>query len=306
MYIRSYDGWEQERLPFSYRNPGLADALEKVTQLSLQIVNKLADLVFFSRHPELKGKAFQDNRTFAGEWSKIKNQLLKPAAGNSSGFIIDLTLPKSDPQPDFSKTEDELGVWEWAIISGKLSFKCGTEETVAPRGKPGSYVSSVSLKFDKPQFTIFIAKHLRDNAFNQAKSRAERYAWHKTLLPIQEHAYVHLKLFRRAAQDLENVLRGLFSQLLTLPTVQRPLAVSKQRLDSYLNSLGEFLTAIVQLELWEKTCGWEKEDYPELTRKINRAGAVFIAAGLKVKCAPRPDLPDVPVPPAAIRPRSDE
>ena len=168
--------------------------------------------------------------------------------------------------------------------------------------KPGSYVSMVSLAFDRPRLMVFIAKHLRDNAVDQTKSREDRYAWRQTLVLVQQHAYVHLQLFRRAANALQTTLRQLFDRLLPLPTARNPLAVSQQQLDAYLNNLGEFITAIVQLELWQKTCDWEKTDYPELSRKISRAGAVFMTQGLKVNCAPRPDLPEIPVPPVPIRP----
>jgi hypothetical protein len=63
----------------------------------------------------------------------------------------------------------------------------------------------------------------------------------------------------------------------------------------------KFLNAIVVLEFWEKTCDWEKKDYPELSNKINRVGAVSIPAGLKVDCGPKPDLPDTPLPPVPIK-----
>ena len=302
MYIRSYEGWEEGGSRYSYRDPGLADRSEDETQISSEIVNNLTDLVFFARHPGLHGRAIKGNRMLEGEWNKIKNQLLKPSsAGTSTGLVIDLTLPNADPQPDYGKTENELGVWEWAIISGKLPFMFGTDRTVMPDRTLGSYVSMISLKFDNPRLVVFIAKHLHENAFDPTKSREDRYAWQQTLLAVQKHAYVHLQLFRRAAKAMELTLQELLHRLLPLPTARSPLPVSKEELDAYLHKLGEFITGLVQLELWEKTCDWEKKDYPELSRKIFQAGAVFMTHGLKVKCAPRPDLPDLPVPPVPIR-----
>jgi hypothetical protein len=303
MYIRLYDGWMQARPRFSYRTLGLADGSEKDTQLSPQVVNNLTDLVFFARHPELQGKTIQGNQTLEREWSNIKRQFLTPSAGRSTGVVIDLTLPKTDPQPDYSKTADELTVWERARLRGNLSFKFSTDTTSAPRGKSGTYVSLASFKFDNPQFTIFIAKHLKENAFDQTKTRMERQAWYQTLLLIQEHAYVHLKLFRRAAQNMERVLRKLFDQLLPLPSAKTPLVASQPELDAYMKSLGEFLTALVHLELWEKSCGWEKQDYPKLSEEINKAGAVYIPGGLKVMCDPKPVLPNMPVPSVPIKPK---
>jgi hypothetical protein len=124
MYIRSYDCWEQERPPCSYANPGFSDESEKETQISPEIVNHLTDLMFFARHPELKGRTIKGKRTFEAEWRKIKKQLRRlSSASNSTGLIIDLTLPEANPQPDYSKTEDELGVWEWAIKGGALKYQ---------------------------------------------------------------------------------------------------------------------------------------------------------------------------------------
>jgi hypothetical protein len=267
MYIRSHDGLGRRELPLTYGTPGLSDVKE--TETSPEVANKLTNLVFFARYPELKGREVKGNRKLEWEWTKIKDQLVKPSsAGNSTGFVIDLTVPQVDPQPNYSKTEDQLGVWEWAIFRGNRPFKFSTQKTVMPNGKPGSYVSMLSVRFDKPQFAVFIAKHLWENSHDQSKSREYRHAWRQTLLPVLTHAYVHLKLFRRAAEDMENVLQELFNRLLPLPSAKKPLAVSKDRLDEYLNSLGEFLIAILKLEFWEKTCDWEKKDYPELSQKI--------------------------------------
>jgi hypothetical protein len=298
MYIRSYDSRERERLPFSYASPRFSDVSENETRLSPEVINKLTELVFFARHPDLKGKAIKGNRTFEGEWTKIERQLLKPSLlGNSNNVVIDLKLPKAYAEPDYSKTEDELGAWELATVKGNLPFKFATDMTVMRDRKPGSYVSMISLAFDKPQLSISIAKHLRDNAFDQTKAKMDRHAWRQTLALVETHAAVHLRIFRSATQALENSLRELFNRLLPLPTAKKPAGVSKQELDAYMKSLGELLVAIVRLELWQKTCDWEITDYPELSRKIQRAGAVFIPRGLKVKCGPKPDLPAIPTAP---------
>ena len=301
MYIRSYDGWQQERLPRNYFSLGFSDEPEAKTQVSSGVINQLANLVFFARHPSRKEKTIKGNRVLEAEWRRIKNQLLKPSSGNSTGWVIDLALPKSDPKPDYSRTEAELGVWEAAIISGKLPFRFATEETVMPDRKPGSYLSVMSLKFDGPRLFVCIAKHLYENAFDGAKSREERNAWRQILRLVYQHAYGHLRLFRAAAGSMENTLQELFSRLLPLPTSKKPLAVPKDQLDAYMLSLGVFITAMVQLELWEKTCDWEKTDYPVLNRKLSKIPGLFMPQELEVKCTPKPVLPDLPVPPVPIR-----
>ncbi len=303
MYIRSHDGLGRRGLRLTYIAPGLADELVKQIEISPGVVNKLTDLVFLARHPERKGRGARGNRALVAEWIKIKNRLLKPtSAGNPAGFVIDLSLPQTDPPPDFSKTVAELGVWEVASIKSKLPFKFATGGTVMPGRRAGSFVSMVSLEFDNPQFVVSIAKHLDENASDTTKPIEYRQTWRRIRAAVREHAYAHLAIFRRASEAMENTLQELFNRLLVLPSDKKPLAVSKQELDMYLHSLGKFIPAIVQLELWEKTCDWEKRDYPKLSQNIRSAGA-FLPLDLEVNCGPKPDLPDLPVPPVPIRPK---
>jgi len=313
MYIRSYDGWEQGRPPFSYRTPGLADGAEKETQISREIVNNLTDLVFFARHPKLMGTEIKGNRSLELEYHKIHNQLLNPSStGLPTGFEIKLTGP-TNPQPDYSKTEWELGlpfskpgtkisVWELAIFNTGPFFKFSTQATVMSDGKPGSYVSSLSVKFDNASCTVHIAKHFYENSKDTTTSAQVRNGWSNVIRLIQTHAYGHLDLYRRAAKNMGKVLEEMFSRLLPLPTAKRPLAVSQNELDVYMFKLGEFLTAIVNLEFWQKNCDWEKEDYPRLGKKINDVGVVGISpAGLAVVCSSKPHLPNIPLPPVPIK-----
>jgi len=165
-------------------------------------------------------------------------------------------------------------------------------------GRLGSYVSMLSVTFDAPRFTVLIANHLLENARDKTKSREHRANWLQTLQLIRAHAYVHLQIYRRAARTMERVLREVLNRTVLIPTAKKPLAVSKKQLDEYLHGVGDFLNAIVLREFWEKTCDWEKQDYPELSRNINRAGAVFMPEGLKVNCGPKPSVPNIPLPPS--------
>jgi hypothetical protein len=301
MYIRSFDGLGRREPLVTYDAPGLSDGSGKEIELASELIDQLTGLVFFARHPELKERKVKTGAQKL-EWNKIRSQLIKPSSASSpSGFVIDLTTPQTDPKPDYSKTEEQLGVWERAKFSFDLRFELGAEKTILAGNKPGSYVSSLTVKFDRPQFTVFIANHLWANSRDMSMAGADRNNWNRTRLLIQEHAYIHLKIFRRATGNLEKALRELFNRLLPLPTAKKPLPVSKEQLDDYLNRLGEFLTAIIIRECWEKTCDWEKKDYPELSRKINRVGAVFMPDGLKVDCGSTPSLPEIPLPPVPIK-----
>jgi hypothetical protein len=302
MYIRSHDGLRPKELSLAYEALGLSGETGKVNQLSPEVVYKLTDLVFFARYPELKGKEIRGNAGLVAEYNNIKKRLAKPSSsGNSTGFVIDLTLPQVNPRPDYSKTENELGVWEWAIFHGNLSFRFSTEKTDMPNGKPGSFVSMLSVGFDNPRFSVLLAKHLRESSLDRSQSREGRNAWRQTLILIQEHAYVHLKLYRSAAENMQKVLQELLNRLLPLPNAKKPLEVSKEKLDEYLKRLGEFLNAMVTLEFWERTCNWETEDYPKLSRNINRAGAVYLPRGLEVNCGKRPRSPEILLPPVPIK-----
>jgi hypothetical protein len=304
MYIRSHDGLEIKELPVSYGTPGLSDGLEKETGISPELVYKLADLVFFSRYPNLLGTRIKGNRSLELEYNKIYKQLLNPSSSAlPTSFEINLNVPQDNPQPDYSKTVADLGVWEAAIFNSKL-FRFSTEKTVMSDGKPGSYVSWLSVKFDNPKFTVFIAKHLWEKSHDSTMETRDRNPWGQILLLVRNHAYVHLDIYRRAAKNMEKVLQELFSRLLPLPTAKKPLAVAKDQLDEYLIRLGEFITAIINLEFWEKTCAWEKKDYPELSKKIQSVQGVdpvITRLELKVKCGSKPKLPNIPLPPISIK-----
>ena len=258
MYIRSHDGLENKELPLTYSSLGLSDGLETWTGISTALIYKLADLVFFARYPKLVGTKIIGNRNLELEYKKIYKQLLNPSSVSlPTGFEIKLTVP-SDPQPDYSKTADELGVWESAIFGSGPYFKFATDKIIMPNGRSGSFVDSLSVIFNNPKFVVFIAKHLKENSHDPGMETRDRNAWGQILHLVRKHAYVHLDIYRHTAENLEKVFKTLFGKLLLLPTVEKPLAVSKDKLDEYLIRLGEFLTSIIDLEFWEKTCVFGK------------------------------------------------
>ena len=254
--------------------------------------------MLFARHPELRGRSIKrGEHGLRREWNKIRKGLLRPSpAGKATAFDIDLGLPEGIPTPDFSQTEDQLGAWEKARFEGRLRFKVSTAETAVKGGKPGSYVSLLGISFDNPRFQVSIARHLRDNAKDATKQTRERNQWGRILFLIRTHAFSHLDIFRNAARNLEAVFKELFKQF-PVPTAKKPWAIPKEDLDTYLNSVGKFLGAVVEREFWEKTCEWEKKDYPVLTKTLSSLD-VFLPQGLQVNCGPKPKSPDVPLPPA--------
>jgi hypothetical protein len=303
MYLRSIESSGHRESPRIHGVSGLADSALNAVGITPELLNQLTDLVFYARHPDLKGRGISaDERTLKLDWKAIRDRLANPSSTVApAGFVIDLTPPRTDPPADFSKTQDELEAWELAIFDSTIRFAFGSEEINMSGGRLGSHVSRLSVTFDAPRFTVLIANHLLENAQDKTKSREHRANWLQTLRLIRAHAYVHLQIYRRAARAMEKVLREILNRLVPIPTAKKPLAVSKKQLDEYLHGVGDFLNAIVVREFWEKTCDWEKQDYPELSRKINRAGAVFMPTGLKVNCGPKPSVPSIPLLPVPVK-----
>jgi hypothetical protein len=301
MYVTSSENLGHSSTSRTIGVAGLRGSVAKSAAITPELLNQLTDLVLYARNPSLKGRSIRrGERELQREWTSIRARLVSPPIGGSTGrFAVYLTPPKTNPHPDFSKTEDQLGAWESASFASTIQFAFATEETTT-RGRLGSYVSTLSVAFDNPRFTVNIAKHLRDNAQDQTRTNQDRSNWLRTCGLVLTHTYEHLKIYRRTAQTMEKVLREVMNRLLPLPTLERPLAVSKGELDDYLYGVGEFLHAVVVRECWEKTCDWEKQDYPKLTRSIRLAGAMSLITALTVNCGPKPSVPNVPLPPVPV------
>jgi hypothetical protein len=208
-------------------------------------------------------------------------------------FTVDLAMPKKNPKPDFSKTDTDIGAWEKAVFLGKFRFAFDTESTTMRDNTPGSYVSSLSIEFEKPAFSVRIARHLYENATDKTKQADWRIKWKIILRRVHKHAYVHLGRFRKAAAKMEKEIQKSIGNL---PTSAKPLGVRKADLDDYMTKLGSYLSARVELELWKTTCDWEKKDYPRLLK-----GIPGVFGTLKLNCGPRPRLPPTPGLPIPVR-----
>jgi Domain of unknown function (DUF4157) len=184
----------------------------------------------------------------------------------ANSFVIDLSLPEKNPEPDYSKTEDDIGAWEKAKTRFEFEFVFGSEITTMPDGTPGSYVSALSVRFKEPSFSVQIANHLWENAFSKSKPTEERIIWMKIHRRVYDHAFIHLKLYREAALKAKNEIQKSVD---SLPTAKTPLALNKADLDEYLIKLRDYFEALIKFKFWKKTCDWEKEDYPKLLKGIH-------------------------------------
>lgn len=212
--------------------------------------------------------------------------------GKGTGFVVDLSLPKKNPTPDYNKTEEQIGAWEKAVFHGVFSFKFSTKTAAKSSGKSGSYVSTLSVSFKNPGFSVHIARHLMENMSDWTKSRRERIVWRRIHRRVRTHAFVHLERFRAAANKMENEIH---KSIKSLPTSKKPLAVSEVDLQNYLKDLGKYRRVLVEREFWKTTCDWEKEDYPKLFKGLKVWGS------LKVNCGTKPKLPPLPLPPIKVK-----
>lgn len=63
-----------------------SEAIRQAIQGGLRDENRLTDMVFHARHPQLKGRRLRsDERSLAQEWTVIRDRLVRPALGASPG-----------------------------------------------------------------------------------------------------------------------------------------------------------------------------------------------------------------------------
>jgi hypothetical protein len=209
-------------------------------------------------------------------------------------FSVSLIPPETNPEPDHSQTEEELGAWERArfLFTPEVSFE--SEAAGSSDGRPRSFAASFSYRLLNPRFQLFIARHLWENRRDRARS--DGHVWITIYSRVYRHAIEHFTRFRSAMAEAQAAIQ---SDIRTLPRRTDPLAVSRGELETYLDSLARYMTARLRYRLWDTTCSWEREDYPRLLRGIPSVSGRLVPA-----CDPAPAVPPVPLPPAPITGRS--
>ncbi|MFT3910811.1 MAG: hypothetical protein QM737_15445 [Ferruginibacter sp.] len=267
-----------------------------------------------------KGKA----DFFAGEDTRVQRSPVAPATGvpnngevwmpSDPGFQDELiaadsttaavqpaliTLNVSMEQPAdpykviYSDKPVKHGTWEEANFSRTIILP--TYECI-DTGKQSSYVKEITFGYTDPVFEFLISKEIEDNMNDQTKTTAERILWRRLDGRLRTHAGEH---FTRYNNVITSFKKTLLSDLSKLPNRQSPVQIPKAQLDSYVSSLLTYYMQLFAYDLWDKTCGWEKEDYSKIIPDVNKGQAATLSISkLEVKCGAAPHVdqkPEMPV-----------
>lgn len=210
-------------------------------------------------------------------------------------ITLDMPVPSSIPNPDYSKDEDELNAWEQANFkfTPQISFNC---DSVVNNGVQSSFVTDVEIRLTQARFEYFIARHIQEGRSNRTNRRA-RITWTQIHRRIKTHAREHFVLYRQTVDEMEE---QFYEKLSSLPNRFNPVQVSQQELETYVESLLRYLIARLRYRLWQVTCNWERTDYPNILQGIPNV----ISGRLTPSCGPQPTVPPVPVLPTRVTPSS--
>lgn len=207
---------------------------------------------------------------------------------------VDMNLPATNPAADYTRDETQLGAWEKAnlLLNVQQSSAC---DSIVNNGIESSFVTDIGIRFTRANFEYFIAQHIYENMNDLGRDISERVTWRRIHGRIVVHAREH---FVRYRQVVETMRQDFLQRFSALPNRNNPIQISKQDLETYVNSLLQYLTARLHFELWQTTCNWEHTDYPTLLRGLS-VGGRFVPA-----CGTAPAVPQEPTLPIIITPGS--
>lgn len=216
----------------------------------------------------------------------------RPLVPPPINITLDMPVPAT-PAPDYSRDETQLGAWERAnfLISPRSSFSCGH---VISNGVESSFVTDIGIQFAQSTFEYFIARHIYENMNDRGKPVGERVTWSRIHSRVRQHAREHFTRYRQVVSAMQQTIMQRF---VALPSRNSPIRIPQRDLEAYLGALLVHLTARLHFELWQTTCNWEHEDYPNLLRGIPSVSGSFVPA-----CDPRPSVPPEPIMPVVVTP----
>ncbi|MBA4058102.1 MAG: hypothetical protein C0490_25515 [Marivirga sp.] len=217
----------------------------------------------------------------------------KAAPALPINIILDMNAPATDPAPDYSKDETQLGAWERAnfLLNVQQSFSC---DKIVNNGIESSFVTDIGIRFTRADFEYFIARHIYDNMTDRTKDVSERIIWRRIHGRILIHSREH---FARYRQVVDSMRQDFLQRFSALPNKNNPIQISQQELEAYVSSLLQYLVAKLQFELWKTTCNWEHADYPNLLKGIPNVSGRFVPA-----CGQQPVVPPAPILPIVVTP----
>jgi hypothetical protein len=213
--------------------------------------------------------------------------------GLTSTITLDLPVPATDPAPDYSKDEQQLRAWERAIFLNRVWAFAICDRAIL-NGIESSFVKEIQFTFKQSEFQYFIARHIFENKEDKTKKTAERVIWRKVDIAIMKHAAEHFNRYRQVVDAMKPELMKIFQGL---PNPTNMIQLPQQQLETYVNSLLDYLTARLGHELWKKTCEWEHQDYPTLLKDTG----IKLSAPLKPACDPEPRVPSMPTLPIIVK-----
>ena len=200
-----------------------------------------------------------------------------------------MTLPNDNPKPDYSKGSKQLGVWENADLHFNVKH-FALCDSIQKDGKDSSFVTDIGFELTDPVFIFEIASEISrgmtgDLDVNEIPgvtdptSKETQILFHQINQRIVNHSKQHFDQYRQIVIEEEKLIR---KKLAELPGKSKPKKMAKKDLESYVNSMLEFLIADLKYKLWKKSCEHEKHDYPTLLKGLN------VFAMFMVKCPPQP------------------
>lgn len=210
----------------------------------------------------------------------------------SPQVVVDMTPPRR-PSPDHSTSKNRLGAWEHANLGTSPQLRLETEEATDPQGRTISYVTSVAFDLN-PTYEYRIAEELWTNSQRRASTGSPQamaaIKWRQVYDIVREHADEH---FARYAAVLRTMEGRIETALRQLPSGIDPVAVSEAVLQSYVEELVRHYNGRINYLAWERTCDWERTDYPRVERRVNAIpGAPRIT--LVPACGTPPSVPPEP------------
>jgi hypothetical protein len=200
-----------------------------------------------------------------------------------------MTLPNDNPKPDYSKGSKQLGVWENADLHFNVKH-FALCDSIQKGGKDSSFVTDIAFELTDPVFIFEIANEISRGmtgdldvdeipGVTDPTSKQTRILFHQINQRIVIHSKQHFDQYRQIIVEEEKLIR---KKLAELPGKSKPRKMAKKDLESYVNSMLEFLIADLRFKLWKKACEHEKHDYPTLLKGLD------VVAMFMVKCPPQP------------------
>jgi hypothetical protein len=219
----------------------------------------------------------------------------RPIVPPPINVTLDMPVPAATPAPDYSRDETQLGAWEKAnfLLAIQSSFSC---DHVINNGIESSFVTDIGIRFTQSTFEYFIARHIYENMNDLGKPVDERVTWRRIHLRVRQHAGEHFTRYRQVVSSMRQTILQRFA---ALPTRNSPIRIPQRELEAYVGALLVYLTARLHFELWQTTCNWEHQDYPNLLRGIQSVSGSFVPA-----CDPQPRVPPEPIMPIVVTPGS--